>query len=90
MMKKGNIITLDGTKKYFVVSTIEYSNKQYVYLINVNEYADYKIAFVKKENQVTKVVIVKDKVLLEKLMLLFSKDLINTMKQYEDLRQSNQ
>lgn len=38
MLEKGDMLTLDDGKDYTVVETLDYNNKNYCYLIDVNNY----------------------------------------------------
>ena len=37
MLKQGDVLTLDDNKKYSVVWTVNYNNKNYVYLIEQDD-----------------------------------------------------
>ncbi len=57
-IKKNSLITLDNQANYLVVETANFNDKQYLYLVNKNDYNDVKIGFLTYENNVMKVVIV--------------------------------
>lgn len=40
MLNQGEILTLDDNKKYSVVYSTEYNNKNYVYLIDQDDYTN--------------------------------------------------
>ena len=40
MLNQGEILTLNDNKKYSVVFTIDYNNKNYVYLIDQDDYTN--------------------------------------------------
>lgn len=75
-IKIGQIITLNGTEKYIVVSMVNYKNGVYLYLASPEKQ---KIGLLKKENGYLKVIEITDEHTIAKLILLFDKNLKNTL-----------
>lgn len=67
MLEKEEILTLDNNKEYVVVSTLDYDNSHYVYLINIKDKKDFM--FCKFENN--ELIKITDNNLVERLMHLF-------------------
>ena len=68
-MEKNYILTLNNDKKYALVNSLKYDGKDYVYLSLLSDYKDYMICEVIDDE----VLEVKDKNLLGRLILEFSK-----------------
>ncbi len=68
-MEKNYILTLNNDKKYALVNSLKYNDKDYVYLSLLSDYKEYMICEVIDEE----VLEVKDKNLLGQLILEFSK-----------------
>ena len=72
MIKQGEeILTLSNGKDYSVVSSIMYDNSNYVCLLDIDTYKDYK--FCRYENE--ELYVVKDKELINTLIVKFNSDL---------------
>ena len=68
-MDKDYIITLDNNKKYALTNTLTLDGKKYVYLLNMDNLADYIIGEVVDDE----VIHIDDQNLLGKLILEFAK-----------------
>ena len=68
--EKDYIMTLDNGKKYAMVDAISFENKKYVYLAEINDFANYIIGEVVDDDQVIQV---EDEDLLGKLIMEFAK-----------------
>ena len=68
-MDKDYIITLDNNKKYVLTNTLTLDGKKYVYLLNMDNLADYIIGEVVDDE----VIHIDDQNLLGKLILEFAK-----------------
>ena len=76
MIKQGEeILTLSNGKDYSVVSSIMYEDSNYVCLLDIDTYKDYK--FCKYEND--ELIVVKDKDLVKSLIIKFNSDLKNNI-----------
>lgn len=49
MLEFGDIITLENDKKYVVAGTCKYKEKNYVYLVNMEEQTNCVLAIVEKD-----------------------------------------
>ncbi len=67
MLQREEILTLDNNKEYVVVSTLDYDNSYYVYLINIKDKKDFM--FCKYENN--ELIKITEDNLVERLMHLF-------------------
>lgn len=68
MLNQGEILTLNDNKKYTVVSSINYNNKNYVYLIDQDDYTNTMFCEFDNNNGLEEV---SDLSLIEELMKLF-------------------
>lgn len=68
MLNQGEILTLNDNKKYTVVSSINYNNKNYVYLIDQDDYTNTMFCEFDNNNGLEEV---SDSSLIEELMKLF-------------------
>jgi len=68
MLNQGEILTLNDNKKYTVVSSTNYNNKNYVYLIDQDDYTNTMFCEFDNNNGLEEV---SDPALIEELMKLF-------------------
>lgn len=68
MLNQGEILTLNDNKKYTVVSSTNYNNKNYVYLIDQDDYTNTMFCEFDNNNGLEEV---SDPGLIEELMKLF-------------------
>ncbi len=68
MLNQGEILTLNDNKKYTVVSSAKYNNKNYVYLIDQDDYTNTMFCEFDNNNGLEEV---SNPVLIEELMKLF-------------------
>ena len=68
MLNQGEILTLNDNKKYSVVFSTTYNNKNYVYLIDQDDYTNTMFCEYDNENGLEEV---NDSDILENLMKLF-------------------
>lgn len=68
MLNQGEILTLNDNKKYTVVSSINYNNKNYVYLIDQDDYTNTMFCEFDNNNGLEEV---SDPTLIEELMKQF-------------------
>lgn len=68
MLNQGEILTLNDNKKYSVVFSTTYNNKNYVYLIDQDDYTNTMFCEYDNENGLEEV---SDSDILENLMKLF-------------------
>lgn len=80
MIKKGQILTLTDNNKYLVLSKVLYKNVNYLYLIDINDNTKFKICCENIDNNNISVSIINDNKLIEKLILLFTKDIKEILK----------
>ncbi len=73
MLNQGEILTLNDNKKYSVVYSTEYNNKNCVYLIDQDDYTNSMFCEYDNENGLEEIT---DLEVIEKLMLKF-KDSLN-------------
>lgn len=71
MLEQGELLTLSNDKEYAVVSSIIYQGANYVYLLDTENYKDYK--FCKYEEE--ELIVVKDEELLKVLITKFNSNL---------------
>ena len=76
---KHTIITLEDNKKYFVLDEINYNEKDYALIINVDNQSDVKI-MEKTSNE--DLLEVEDETLVNELKSKFKEELQNTQKLY--------
>lgn len=71
-----DIITLDDNKKYVVASKINYENKDYIYIIDISDYSNIKVAEVKNDGVQIRITIIDyhKQELLNKIIPLFLKE----------------
>lgn len=76
-----DIITLSDKNKYVVASKVNYNNSTYVYLVDINDNANFKYAEMENNNLLSELDNVIDKELIVKLIpLLYNnskRDIIN-------------
>ena len=72
MLEQGEILTLNDNKKYVVVSSQVLNDENYVYLIDQDDYTNLMFCKYDNNNGLEEVI---DQDLIEKLMLLFQKDI---------------
>ena len=75
-IKKGQKLTLSNNKNYLVMSKVLYNNINYLYLISFEDTKDIKICSLDNN----KLLVIDDKELIEKLMILFTKDVKDLIK----------
>lgn len=75
-IKIGQIITLNGTEKYIVVSIAKYNTEVYLYLANPEKH---KIGLLKKEDEYLKVIEITDEQTIANLILLFDENIKSTL-----------
>ena len=68
--EKDYVVTLDNDKKYIVVDSINYDNKIYLYLTEMDDKNKYMIGELDNEDLIE----IEDKNLLGKLLLEFAKN----------------
>jgi len=68
MLNQGEILTLNDNKKYSVVSSINYNNKNYVYLIEQDDYTNTMFCEFDNNNGLEEI---SDPLFIEELMKLF-------------------
>lgn len=73
MLQKGSVIKLDNNNEYVVVSIVTYEDSSYVYVMNLKDNKDFMFCRYDGDNLNE----VKDGILMEKLLLLFTDELIN-------------
>ena len=73
MIEAGEVLTLSNNKVYSVVSSVNYEDNNYVYLIDQDDYSN--IMFCRFDEENNELVEVKDSKLLEKLINLVSEEL---------------
>ena len=71
-------ITLDGTNKYLVASKVSCEEKNYYYLININNLKDILICY--EDN--SELVELNNNELIAKLLPLFYKETLNILKEF--------
>lgn len=71
MLERGELLVLSNNKEYAVVSSIIYEGVNYVYILDTEEYRDYK--FCRYEEEQLRVV--KDEELVKTLIAKFNTDL---------------
>ena len=67
-MKIRDIITLDDNNKYLIVSKLYYNNKDYYYLVDINNPQNLMFCYEDKQDLVE----LTDRLLLNKLLPIFS------------------
>lgn len=72
MLNQGEILTLNDNKKYTVVSSQVIDSINYVYIIDQDDYTNFMFCKYDNENGLEEVV---DEKLVEKLMLVFQKEI---------------
>ena len=75
MINKNDILKLDDNIKYLVVSKVTYKNINYFYLVDILNNSNIKFVSIDNGNAI----IVKDKILLNKIFNLFIMDLKNSI-----------
>ena len=73
MLRECEILTLSDNKKYVVVSSILYKNKNYVYLIDQDDYSNFKICCYDEKS----LKMIKDNNLINQLIELFNKKIVS-------------
>ena len=73
MIEAGEVLTLSNNKVYSVVSSINYEDNNYVYLIDQDDYSN--IMFCRFDEEKNELVEVTDNKLLEKLINLVNEEL---------------
>lgn len=71
MLEQGELITLSNNVEYAVVSTVIYQGANYVYILDTNNFKDYKICKYEDEE----LSVVKNEELLKVLIVKFNSDL---------------
>lgn len=74
-LEKDLIITLEDGSEYYVISTAEYNNERYAYLMNMNEDNYYVYAKEINDNGVIKAQPILDKELIQKISLYLEKEI---------------
>ncbi len=69
MLNQGEILTLDDNKKYSVVFTTEINSKNYVYLIDQDDYTDTMFCEFDNQNGLEEVV---EPEIIEQLLVKFN------------------
>lgn len=69
-----DVLTLDDDKKYVVTSKINFQEKEYLYLVDINNTANIKFASIENDDEQTFVEEVNDSDILERLIPLFAED----------------
>ena len=82
MLDVKDIVTLDDGNNYAVVSKTRIEDKIYYYIMDIDNNANYKFCYEKKDNKL-KLVVVKDKALIKKLIRLFAINLRSVIKEFE-------
>ena len=72
MLNQGEILTLNDNKKYTVVSSQMIDNTNYVYLIDQDDYTNFMFCKYDNNNGLEEVI---DENIIEKLMIVFQKDI---------------
>ena len=72
MLSQGEILTLNDNKKYTVVSSTIMDDINYVYLVDQDDYTNLMFCKYDNNNGLEEVA---DEALLEKLMIIFGKDI---------------
>lgn len=72
MLNQGEILTLNDNKKYTVVSSQVIDSINYVYIIDQDDYTNFMFCKYDNNNGLEEVV---DEKLVEKLMLVFQKEI---------------
>ena len=49
------VLTLDGNKRYFVVKIINYGVDKILYLLNIDNFKDYKFMIIEKDNELIEI-----------------------------------
>ena len=75
-IRKGQKLTLSNNKNYLVMSKVLYNNIDYLYLISFEDTKDIKICSLDNN----KLLVIDDKELIEKLKILFTKDVKDLIK----------
>ena len=75
MLEQGEIVTLSNKEEYAVVSSIDFEGKNYVYLMDTDNYKNFKFCMFKDE----KLYVVQDSELIKKLIVKFNTDLKNNI-----------
>ncbi len=71
MLEQGELITLSNNVEYAVVSTVIYQGANYVYILDTENFKDFKICKYEDEE----LTVVKNEELLKVLIVKFNKDL---------------
>ena len=69
-LNKGDLLTLNDNKKYVVVSSKKFNEKNYIYLIGTDDYSNIKFVEFDGHNKMTEVT---DIGLIKELVFLFAK-----------------
>lgn len=72
MLNRGEILTLDDNKKYSVVFSTEYNNKNYVYLIDQDDYTNTMFCEFDNDKGLEEVT---DQEIIEQLMTKFNENM---------------
>lgn len=72
MLSQGEILTLSDNRKYSVVYTVEYNCKNYVYLIDQDDYTNSMFCEFDNNNKLDEVI---DPELVEQLMIKFKENM---------------
>ena len=75
MLEQGEIVTLSNKEEYAVVSSIEYEGKKYVYLMDLENYKNFKFCL----HEGNKLYVVQDSELIKKLVIKFNTDIKNNI-----------
>ena len=73
MLEQGEILTLDDNKKYSVVFTTELNSKNYVYLIDQDDYTNTMFCGFDNENGLEEVI---ESEIIEQLLVKFNQSKI--------------
>jgi len=66
-----DVITLDDNNKYVVCGKVDYQDKYYLYLVDMNDLGNVKFGLEKNENNQIKIVGIEDENLIRILLPLF-------------------
>lgn len=76
-----DLLTLSDGLKYAVISKTNIGEDIYFYLVDVNNFNNYKICLEEKSENNISLIDVEDEKLIEKLRLLFTKDIMLSLKE---------
>lgn len=74
-IKRGSIVTLEDGRKYLVLSRVQYDEKNFLYMIDMNNNKNIKFGCEKHEQNVLKISPVIDENLIKNLLPLFDENL---------------